>query len=405
MGTSSPSYPQNTSYNLSPAQQNYQSTAANWLTGQIGQEGPGYGGQMTAPLTDQQAQDIGLMGAVGEGATGATQQGLNTLGAYAGGANQYAPTGVDTLNAYASAPNPYGTLGNTSTTALNALAGAPNPYGTTGINSLNALAGAPNPYGTSGINSLNAFAQGAGVYDPFTAGLLQSTANYATNQFQQQLPAMEGMFTAAGQGPGSPMAQYLTQQNAGFATGLANTLGQEAQSAYQQGQSNQLQAAEQAANLYQAGLQNQTGAAAQAAGLYQSGIQNQLGAAQTGAGLYQQGLQNQLGAAGQSAGLYQQGLQNQLQAALGATGQGLSASQQGLGALTMPQQTQQTADVAAYQAWLQQQQNPWQAALGLPSLTSQVGSVSQPPLYGQSDLSSAVGGLSSILPFAMMLGL
>ena len=131
------------------------------------------------------------------------------------------------------------------------------------------------------------------------AAYLQSTANYANQNFQNQMPTFESQFIGSGQGPNStPMAQYLQGQNATF-------------------------------NL---------------------GLQNQL--AQQGLGQYNQEQQNQLGAANAAM-----------------TG-GLGATAQGIGALAQPQQTQQQALNTALGLWQQQQAYPWQAALGLPNLTS-----------------------------------
>jgi hypothetical protein len=245
--------PSTTQSNLSPAQQNYQSTAANFLAGQVGQPGPAYPGQHTAPLSPQQAQAIGTQGALGQAAAGPEATGFNTLGNIAGGSY---------------------------------------------------------------------------LYDPNIAAMLGSEAAYAQDQFDQNLNSIRAPFQMAGQvGYSSPSDQYLANQAGQFQLGLSSNLAQQGEHAYQQALDRQQQAAVQSATL------------------------------------------------------------------------GGAAGQQGLAALTMPQQIQQEALNRQYQDWLRVQQNPWQAALGVPSL---MGPQSQTSTQGGS-IFDTLGGLAGLAgPFALL---
>ena len=91
----------------------------------------------------------------------------------------------------------------------------------------------------------------------------------------------------------------------------------------------------------------------------------------------------------------EQAAQQQAALALPALGTGVSGA--ALAAATMPQQTQQAAYTNAYNEYLRQQQGPWTAALGIPSLT---GAGTQ-TLYAQSPFASAMG---AALPMFMMGG-
>lgn len=202
MGFGQPAIPQQSSTQISPAQQNYQNTSANFLANQVGNLGPAYPGALgPAPLSQQQATSIGQIGAVGQQqGAGAQAQGLNTLGNYSSGAY---------------------------------------------------------------------------LFDPFTAGLMKSTADYANQQFNQAIPAMESQFIASGQtGPSSPMAQYLTSQRGTFDLGLQNQLSQQALGSYNTQQQNQLQAANQAAT--QGGMAQNAGLSALSVpqGLQSQALQN-----------------------------------------------------------------------------------------------------------------------------------
>jgi hypothetical protein len=82
---------QTTKTELSPAQQSYQNTASNFLQGQVGQNAAPYPGQLTAPLSPQQAQAIGTQGALGQQGAGTEATGLNTLANTAGGQYLFDP--------------------------------------------------------------------------------------------------------------------------------------------------------------------------------------------------------------------------------------------------------------------------------------------------------------------------
>jgi hypothetical protein len=97
----------------------------------------------------------------------------------------------------------------------------------------------------TGLNTLGNMAGGGYLYDPFTAGLMKSTADYANTLYQQNQQNIMSPFIQAGQtGASSPMISALNQGNAQFTTGLANTLAQQAEGAYQQGLGQMQQAAQ-----------------------------------------------------------------------------------------------------------------------------------------------------------------
>lgn len=247
MGFGSPSVTQSTQPNLSPIQQQYQNQALGWLGGQVGQPGPSYPGQLTAPLSPEQGQAIGQQGALGQFAAGPEATGFNTIGATAGGAY---------LN------------------------------------------------------------------DPYTSGLLGASRN----QFMQDVQQLRSPFQMAGQtGYSTPEQSTMNQAAAQFETG-------------------------------QAQLQEN---------IYQQERQRQQDAANAGATL------------------------------------GMGAGQQGLAALTMPQQTQQTAMTNLYNDWLRQQQNPWMAAGMFPGLTGATGQTSTGQQGGS--IFDTIGGLAGLAgPVALL---
>ena len=104
------------------------------------------------------------------------------------------------------------------------------------------------------------------------------------------------------------------------------------------------------------------------------------------------------GLAGLQENAYQQALTNQLQAAQQAVPLGLGVQSTGLSALTVPQQTQQTAFTNAYNEYLRQQAGPFAAATGMPNITGQT----QQTLYGQSPFAEIASALTPAFMFSKM---
>jgi hypothetical protein len=230
-----PSYPQQVTQQqtqapqLSPAQQNLQNVSANFLASQVGQPAPAYSGQLVAPLTPAQQQQVSQGVQLGQESYVPQQQGLGALGAFSSGA--YLPTQLGQAGA--------GTLANMAT------GGTPSP---------------PNPW---------------------LAAQLGATANLAQQQFAQSIPALRAPFVAAGQtGFSSPELAGLYQASAQAQTGLQSQLANELMAAQQTQQANQLAAAQSALGAYQQaqGMQLQAAPqAVQAGGAVQT-MANQLAA-------------------------------------------------------------------------------------------------------------------------------
>jgi hypothetical protein len=89
MGFGQPEIPQQTTqtvkYELTPEQQAFQSRAASWLTSQIGQPAPAYGGQLVAPLTPAEQANISGINQLAWTGMGPSSVALSTLGAEAAG--------------------------------------------------------------------------------------------------------------------------------------------------------------------------------------------------------------------------------------------------------------------------------------------------------------------------------
>lgn len=214
-----PSYPQQVTQQqtqapqLSPAQQNLQNVSANFLASQVGQNAPAYSGQLVAPLTPTQEQQISQGTQLGQQSYAPQQQGLGALGAFSSGA--YVPAGLGQTGA--------GTIAQMAT-----------------------------PQGGLGIS-------------PQLAAQLGATSQQAQQQFMQGIQAARAPFVAAGQtGFSSPEEAALSQGAATFSTGLQANLANQVMSAYQQQQANQLAAAQSALNAYQTGQGMQLQAAPQA---------------------------------------------------------------------------------------------------------------------------------------------
>ena len=248
----------------------------------------------------------------------------------------------------------------------------------------------------------------------------QQLAALGQQGFGQQLGAanqMAGLGAALyGQGmQGGQALQGLAQQKYGQQTGLAQGLAGLGQNMYQQG----IGTGQALLGAGQQGYQQQTGTAQQLAGLGQSlygqGIQgaqtlSQLGqtgfgqgvsasqqAQALGQGLFGQGMQSGQALAGLGQQQYGQGSQTAQQlAALGQQGYGMGSqtSQQlaGLGtgaqsaalqgaqaqmaAGQVAQQTQQAADTAQYQQFLQERGYPYQQAQFLANIAMGTGALS-----------------------------
>lgn len=98
---SQPSYPNPANITQTPQltgpQQTLQNAAANFLTGQVGQPAQPYTGQLTAPITPQQTQQINQMGAFAGASAPTEAAGLGTLGSYASGAYLNDPALINAL--------------------------------------------------------------------------------------------------------------------------------------------------------------------------------------------------------------------------------------------------------------------------------------------------------------------
>jgi hypothetical protein len=283
---------------------NLATTQANWLTGQIGQPGRAYQGAMAAPLSSGQVAQIA-------GAGQLAGPWMGTAGPTAAATNQLLSGQINPFTGMA--------MGGPAAQATGQLlSGQLNPFTGQAAQTPQAI---QNILGGSTMPGQSPYIQGV-------LGQLGQQEAQDIQALHSTYGAGPGVNAALGQMQGNIMANYanqamaqlLAQQNAATQQQLqaAPLAIQQQQVPYQAWQ--QAQAAQQQALPYQMQLQGMPYQA------FQQAQANQLAALGQGAALPQAAL-SQLGAAG---GLQQQAMQNYL--------------------------------TAAYQDWLRQQQQPWQAA-------------------------------------------